>query len=506
MSRLRGSWRRALVLFLTLVAGAGCKGKRPAPGFPVAPSGTASTGGAAAAGAGEDAWTGGAVSAGAAGAAAAIRLCPTAAAVPAPNAADDCRVSPRAIDPERNCGGESPCPITRAFELDCGFEGGTPPLSVGEDRSRVLLTNRLVVVTETDVTVTAVEGLRGVEDRMSGLAAGTTWYFSMDYPGIVALTERGDTWRRSDVVLDPEETWVDLDDARMADEARGYVLYKMWPGAAPHLVTWDGACWTDEALSSEPAVDLSLGVDDRGLPWTVLVAGNAEGLEAVTLRDPAGALDSVPAAPVGPYAGGSHVKLLPGGLDGADTFPTLALRSAAGIEILRRDPELGWTARGLPGSAPGVGTSDCPSRVDSVDPDPCAGQPASCATELAGAGWPFDLARTETRGTFAVWVAYESRADSILDNVVTDRGEMPQFACLPTETTGSGTAEVIVARLGDADPVVRRFSFDLDGGLLHLTQPVAVAARGDTLIVTAVLSGGNPPALTYLEIDTTSLP
>jgi hypothetical protein len=42
--------------------------------------------------------------------------------------------------------------------------------------------------------------------------------------------------------------------------------------------------------------------------------------------------------------------------------------------------------------------------------------------------------------------------------------------------------------------------------LLSHRQRVAVAARGDTLIVAAVVSGGNNPALTYFEIDSTILP
>ncbi len=525
MSRFDGPSRRALAVLVALSACAGCKGKRVAPdagdpagggdtggaaGSTAAQGGADDTGGGATSGADGGVATGGAATAGAAGAAASSRLCPTASAVPAPSAADDCRVTPRTIDPERNCGGGSPCPITRAFDLDCGFDWRTPRLSVSEDRTRLLLRGaywitHLVGVTDTDATVATIDRLSGAEDRISSTASGPTWYFSGDSEGIVALSERGDAWYSSAVVLDPEETWVDLADARMADEARGYVLYRMGPGA-PHLVTWDGACWTDESLGSDPAVDLSLGVDDRGLPWTALVTADAEGLEAVTLRDPGGVLEPVPAAPVGPYAGGSHVKVLPGGLDGADASLALALRSAAGIEIQRRDPGIGWSAQVLPGSAPGEGTSDCPPWVDNVDPDPCAGQPTSCSTELAGAGWPFDLARTESRGTFAVWVSYASTAESTLGNVNIDSGEMPHFACLPIETSGSGTAELVVARLGDAEPVVTRFPFELGGGLLHLTQPVAAAARGDTLVIVAVLSGGDPPALTYLEIDTTSLP
>ena len=104
-----------------------------------------------------------------------------------------------------------------------------------------------------------------------------------------------------------------------------------------------------------------------------------------------------------------------------------------------------------------------------------------------------------------IWLSFSSLADSLL-SVSVIRGEMPLFYCDATQTTGSGTAELVLARVGATEPVLTRYRFDLDAGLLHLHKPVTVAARGDTLVVGAEVSGGDNPALTYFEIDSTLLP
>jgi len=72
------------------------------------------------------------------------------------------------------------------------------------------------------------------------------------------------------------------------------------------------------------------------------------------------------------------------------------------------------------------------------------------------------------------------------------------------QTAGAGTTDLVVARLTNSEPVPNRFR--LYAGDLHSsTDGIAMAARGDTLLVAAVLNRGSTPVLRYLEIDSTRL-
>jgi hypothetical protein len=87
-----------------------------------------------------------------------------------------------------------------------------------------------------------------------------------------------------------------------------------------------------------------------------------------------------------------------------------------------------------------------------------------------------------------------------------DRGEMLISYCLRSETGGSGTADLVLARLTDAEPVLSHFRFDTESAVPAGDYPVAMAARGETLLVAAMLSGDAQHVLTYLEIDSSQLP
>ena len=84
--------------------------------------------------------------------------------------------------------------------------------------------------------------------------------------------------------------------------------------------------------------------------------------------------------------------------------------------------------------------------------------------------------------------------------------EFPTFYCSWNETSGTGTADLVVARLTEPEPTLTHFRFVMGGAVRYLTNDVAMVARGDTLVVAAYLSGDTVPTLTYLEIDSTLLP
>ncbi len=438
-------------------------------------------------------------------------LCSTPTTVDPPSSVDDCVVVPRTIDPDSTCGAAD-CPITRAFDLNC--EGGIddPRLSFFGDRTLLLVDGgglagaRLLTVTDTEAEFSQIDALPESPYRLSSTTA-RTWYMARAGSGIIAVSGNGETWSESRVVSDPSSGWARVSDAAMVDETQGYVAYQKEVTGIPHLVTWDGACWTDEVLTDAAIRQLYLAVDADGLPWTTWVQQDTEGGVQIVLRDPTGVTQPVHVASEGwrVTASTRSVIMLPGGVDEHDPYPVLAVFDGDGINVVRRDsgPQAGWSAVALPDSSPGSIESDCPG-WPSDDSDPCEGL-TSCTTQMEGNGGYYGLARTASQGIFAVWVSYSSLADSMLD-VTVDGDDLLYLVCSITETTGSGTAELVVTRLGDDEPVLTRYRFDLDGGLLSLWQPVAVAARGDTLVVTAVVSGGGNPALTYLEIDATQLP
>jgi hypothetical protein len=64
----------------------------------------------------------------------------------------------------------------------------------------------------------------------------------------------------------------------------------------------------------------------------------------------------------------------------------------------------------------------------------------------------------------------------------------------------------VVVRLAPSKPILTRFHFVLSGGVTHPTSDVLMATRGDTLVVAANLSAETAHTLTYLEMDSRSLP
>ena len=129
----------------------------------------------------------------------------------------------------------------------------------------------------------------------------------------------------------------------------------------------------------------------------------------------------------------------------------------------------------------------------------------TCTEQFSGVGFGFGLARTQSGATFAAWVAYSSQGNYALTEAC-DGGEMPQSYCDWTETSGTGTADLVIARLTESEPTLTHFRFVMGGAVRYLTNDVAMVARGDTLVLAAYLSGDAVPTLTYLEIDSTQLP
>jgi hypothetical protein len=338
-------------------------------------------------------------------------------------------------------------------------------------------------------------------------SSGAKWLFAGEAPGITALRGTDAGWTRSTVVSSSDfnqEAY--LTDVSMVDDRQGYLTYYAGDIWAPHLVTWDGSCWTDQLIGEAYVDAMVVETDAEKQPWVAwLSTERTSGVESLYLRSPSGDTQNL-LANVTADAPGGPLRLLPGGLDGRAAFPAVVAGFSDGIRVLSNTTDSGWQSLLLRDSATAAaGGGDCPYVQPSHEyGNHCAGM-TTCTDQVSGVGSGFGLARTQSGATFAAWVTYSSQGTYALKEVA-EGSEFPTFYCDWTETSGTGTADLVVARLTESEPVLTHFRFVMGGAVRYLINDVAMVARGDTLLVAADLSGETVPTLTYLEIDSNLLP
>jgi hypothetical protein len=339
--------------------------------------------------------------------------------------------------------------------------------------------------------------------------SGAKWLFSGETPGITAVRGTDAGWTRATVVPLPNSPLGDgpiLNDARMVDDRLGYFTYNMRAIWAPHLVTWDGSCWTDQLLGEPHVVAMVVDTDAEKQPWVAWISREYPSqVESLYLRSPSGDSQNLLANGTA-VVPGAPLRILPGGLDGTAAFPAVAANFSDGIRVLSNTTGSGWQSLVLPESATAVASAgDCPDVQPSYDyGNHCAGM-TTCTRQLSGVSSGFGLARTQLGASFAAWVMYSSEGTYALKEAA-EGVELPTFYCSWTETSGTGTADLVVARLTESEATLTHFRFVMGGAVRYLTNDVAMVARGDTLVMAAYLSGDTVPTLTYLEIDSNLLP
>jgi len=490
----------------------------------VAPQGGA--GGQVPSGAGGAPDAGSVPDAGGAETAATSAVCPAEQKVGAPTLSTDCQIAIRHVDPASTCGGAN-CAITKALDLTCAFLPDAPWISATADGAVVLVTTsdsdnikalaRLMTVEASSSRVEDVPALADprmglpyfsiLNDAFSTASSGAKWLFAGETPGITALHGTNAGWTRSTVVsLSDFNQEAYLTDVRMVDDRQGYLTYYSGDIWKPHLVTWDGSCWTDQLIGEAQVETMVVETDAEKRPWVAWTSiEDSSRVESLNLRSPSGDTQNL-LANLTADAPGALLRLLPGGLDGTAAFPAIVANFSDGIRVLSNTTDSGWQSLVLPEwAAATAGAGDCPEVAPSSSySDQCAGM-TSCTYQSSGVGSGFGLARTQSGATFAAWVNYTSQGTYALKEAAYG-GEMPQWYCSWTETSGTGTAELVVARLTAPEPTLSHFRFVMGGAVRYLTNDVAMVARGDTLVVAAYLSGDTVPTLTYLEIDSNLLP
>ncbi len=440
----------------------------------------------------------------------------------------DYRVEEREIDAAFTCELD-PCPITRALDLIGPASPGVP-----RDASMaVTAATTMVVAGARRMTVGAAgASVEDVSWLSYALAAadeqGNSWLFGRTIPDqinllptdITAVRETEGGWMGATVAATMGAAPASvLSGVVMVDDGLGYLIYLDGAREIPHLVTWDGSCWTDERLVAEPRNLLRSGrvsavvqVDNDQRPWVAWQAPETD-FRSLYLRGPDGDTQSLTASPLDgdERYDDPCLRLLARGLEGTSESAAIAVRYRDGIHLLTQtdnaisgEPASGWLERVLADSARGGVTGDCPTADEQYEPDPCSGL-TSCTEQLSDASHGFGLARTESGRTFAAWVVYSSQGSYALEEWIPE-GEMFISYCRRTETAGLATADLVVARLTEAEPVLTRFHFDASSAVRVADYPVNMAARGETLLVAATLSGDAARRLTYLEIDSRLLP
>ena len=463
---------------------------------------------------------GGAGAAGSAG-----KRCQEEGQASAPIASKNCAVSARTVDPVFTCG-QADCAVRKALDLTCDTRPLLPSLSATAEGSALLsLTQRpdsgstaahLVTVTAADSRVEDVVQLNDgslswdwiLESVMSSSSSGKRWIFAGGGTSLTALHETDTRWVHSSIPLS-QNTGAYLS-ACMVDDNLGYLTYGTDADSyAPHLVTWDGSCWTDKTLASQgtPASTV-LAVDDKKQPWVAWY----NGIDSLYLRHPNGDTQNLLSNIMGDaMAGttlGAPIRILPGGLDGSTTFPLVAAPAAGGIRLFSRNAtDPGWRSALLP-DLPYSGTKGdgCPSGLPTDDcrKDPCLGA-TSCDAQVTIPSAGFDLVRTKSGRTYVAQVVTSSQGTYALQEAMSGY-EFPTCYCDWTETSGTGTADLILTRVTEAEPIISHFRFDMGGARETAARDLVVAARGDTLLIAAQLGGSRVTTLTYIEIDSTRLP
>ena len=451
-----------------------------------------------------------------------VMQCPTAVETAGPTASSQCDVSARTIEPMFTCG-RADCAVTEVLDVTCETQPVEPSLAVTPDGALVLFESSASPLTTTSVgrLMSVRDGEYRVEDVASNLAVATTasgspWLFGSE-PGRISASRVSDAgWNSSTVATLPPDGTLTFWGASMSDDADGYVVFSDVT-LIDHLLRWDGSCWSDQLIDAQ-ATAMTLATDATQAPWLAwlghLPTAEPIALDAgLYLRSPEGDVQELFASTADASPGmlgdlWPEVRLLPGGADGTESSPIVAAKFNAGLRLFRRTTttDSDWVSFLLPESAAGQKSDgDCPAAAftpnDSTDP--CSGV-TSCTEQVTGSSRGFDLARTRSGAAFAAWVNYSVTPTYQL-SMQCRGGELPGCSCEKVPASGPGTAELVVARLTDAEPVLSHFRFDLGGPTFDPFSDVVLEARGDTLVLVASL-GRKTPSLTYVELDSRLLP
>ena len=443
-----------------------------------------------------------------------------------------CAATPMTVNAASLCAGAATCPVGAVHALTCTGGGYGPwvvPTGPGGSVMFVTNTGRFVtrlftMVPGATAEVNDVPGLTSATNALAADGDGNPTIFGGEMPGAWRVRKTPQGWGREHAV-EVGSGLAMVTDGVAVDANQAFIAYYNLDDGAPRLAIRDGACWRSTLLSGAHTAFMSLDLDSMNRPWTAWFTSVANGGVAVDLAGPDGPhrVWTSPSAAAGGLMLRDRPVVLARGLTGVAAYPALAIQRPDAVHVLVPEGAPGaaptWTDRVVPSSALVAPVSDCPVQAAPFL-NGCGGR-TSCQSSIKGVIGGFGAARTTAGRTYAAWLASDGASTYSLSPPITsgplcagidqisDGGSHPMVPptcmCAATVTASHGTATIVLSRIDTAVPTeALHVNFDTGGELRAGT--LALAARGNTLLIVASVGRGTNTELRYLEVDTTSLP
>jgi len=493
-------------------------------------------GGAAAGGnggRGGSAGSGGQGSGGASGADGGGAVCPATPTANGAPTASTCSGGALAVNPVAFCGSNATansCPVRAQYALHCAGAGYGPWVAPrgANGASVMFVTNtgsfvtRMFSVDPGAVTTVDLPGLTAATETLVVDRAGQRVIFGGEMPGVWRMTEAATGWVRDPASSGPTNDLAMLSDGRAIDDTHAFAAYFQLGDSLPRLLTRDGACWHQSRLAPTPVASMAMDVDAMNQPWVAWLT-TATGAVSLGLAGPDGTVSNPWTATLsGDYPSyWDRPAVLAGGLAGTGTNPALATQRVDGLHVITQSPTGGVWIDHLVGGARATQTTDCPAPITVPQGmPPCQGV-TSCTRHAAGALAGYGMARTASGKAYASWIEIDTTTTYTLSPsgapscpgapIMTGAPTQPACICSATPTAAVGTATLAVAHVtepgGTPQGTITRFPLDVSGALAQSSIPgIALAARGNTLLVVASVGTGSDTELRLLEIDSAGVP
>jgi hypothetical protein len=430
----------------------------------------------------------------------------------------DCTVSPVSLDADILCGKAS-CPITNAYQVDCAgsVDGSTlVPRHNGASvifRSTSVDNRTLMFTLEDDATTNVVE-LPIFVYALAVDESGAPAFFTDANQGIARLSATDAGYREQRIATLLDGFAMDMD-ARVSRDGETYVTYVSFTDNSPHLVSEQDGCFIDELLSDTEVDSVGLTVDDHGKPWVAWWRLTEAKMPELSLYTPDGSTSTAWTGTSAEVWMPDSPKLLSGGVTGQGDYPIVIGQTTEAIHAIIPDGATGdYSSYSLANTEQYGDESLCDTSVTS-NVDACSGR-TTCDEHREGTLNGFGVARTASGRAYVAWLTFVSDTTYNLsprfchDSLTPEPTAEPvvfQCECSQEVSAMSATASLMVAELGSlAEQSVHTFTFNLEAyDEKRPATGIALAARGESLLVMANVKADNQNRLLYFEIDTAEL-
>lgn len=419
-----------------------------------------------------------------------------------PQPSDTCSVAP--LQAASVCEPGKDCPITAALEFSCEGSGYGPWLvSDALGASLMFVTNsaefrtHLFRVRGADAETFELSLPTAAINTLASDPSGQLAVFAGEMPGLDYLHERGLGWTQEAGLSVGASSQALPRDARVLSD-RAYVGYVDLADYLPRLARFQAGAWHTQALSQQAAMAVGLDAETAtGRPWLAWAERERASGTRLELSDGDRRFEVWRHADVDVMSFWQGLRVLAPAPNAVAALPTLAIQASDAVHVLRPLGDSTWQDQALEASALASTDGDCNSLLGASS---CGGR-ASCTLERHGAANGLGLARTASGRVFAAWLNLDTTASYALSFSAVDA------ACYGAFSSQCGTEEIVLVELDPLQPsarVVQRFPISVAGGRSSLDPRLALAARGEHVLLAAALDA-NDSRVVYLDLDTSAL-